>query len=356
MITALQNHIGFLADDKLEGRRTGTAGEKAAYEYISKNFKEAGLIAKAEDGSYIQPFDVYEGKQINPSTAFSINGNLLVTHVDYFPLAYSANGKLTTSAAIAIPESGSVWFWDLRDILEENKNNPHFDLEDAIVKKVEVVATKGAATLIIHNSSDIKDNLKFEPKSKTETQKIPVLFINSDTKKKWLNEDIKFADLKLEVSISDKKRIGHNVIGYIDNGAINTIILGAHYDHLGYGEDHNSLYTGSIPQIHNGADDNASGTAALIELSKKIKNSKLKNNNYLFIAFSGEELGLFGSKYYTEHPTIDLTKANYMINMDMIGRLNDSTHGVTIGGYGTSPVWGSALPSKDKFLKINYHL
>ncbi len=354
MITALQNHIGFLADDKLEGRRTGTAGEKAAYEYISKNFKEAGLIAKAEDGSYIQPFDVYEGKQINPSTAFSINGNLLVTHVDYFPLAYSANGKLTTSAAIAIPESGSVWFWDLRDILEENKNNPHFDLEDAIVKKVEVVATKGAATLIIHNSSDIKDNLKFEPKSKTETQKIPVLFINSDTKKKWLNEDIKFADLKLEVSISDKKRIGHNVIGYIDNGAINTIILGAHYDHLGYGEDHNSLYTGSIPQIHNGADDNASGTAALIELSKKIKNSKLKNNNYLFIAFSGEELGLFGSKYYTEHPTIDLTKANYMINMDMIGRLNDSTHGVTIGGYGTSPVWGSALPSKDKFLKINF--
>jgi hypothetical protein len=71
-----------------------------------------------------------------------------------------------------------------------------------------------------------------------------------------------------------------------------------------------------------------------------LKNSKLKNNNYLFIAFSGEELGLFGSKYFTEHPTIDLNKVNYMINMDMVGRLNDSSHVITVGGYGTSPSWG----------------
>ncbi|HEX2683251.1 MAG TPA: M20/M25/M40 family metallo-hydrolase, partial [Ferruginibacter sp.] len=156
------------------------------------------------------------------------------------------------------------------------------------------------------------------------------------------------------VSISEKKRTGHNVIGYIDNGAANTIILGAHYDHLGYGEDHNSLYTGSAPMIHNGADDNASGTAALIELSKQLKKSKLKNHNYLFIAFSGEELGLFGSKYFTEHPTIDLAKTNYMINMDMVGRLNDSTHGVTIGGYGTSPTWGQNLSTNDKLLKISF--
>ena len=74
--------------------------------------------------------------------------------------------------------------------------------------------------------------------------------------------------------------LGHNIIGFVDNGAANTIILGAHYDHLGYGEDHNSLYTGSTPMIHNGADDNASGTAALIELSRKLKVAKEKNNNY----------------------------------------------------------------------------
>ncbi|HRI25765.1 MAG TPA: M20/M25/M40 family metallo-hydrolase, partial [Ferruginibacter sp.] len=173
-------------------------------------------------------------------------------------------------------------------------------------------------------------------------------------KEKYFKDETASSDIKLEVSISEKKRTGHNVIGYINNGAATTVIFGAHYDHLGYGEDHNSLYTGSTPMIHNGADDNASGTAALIELGKQMKKAKLKNNNYLFIAFSGEELGLYGSKYFTEHPTIDLSKVNYMINMDMVGRLNDSTHGVTIGGYGTSPAWGQQISSSDRYFKINF--
>ena len=354
VITALQTHIGFLADDKLEGRRTGSAGEKLAYEYISKQFEQAGLIAKGDNGTFIQAFTMPEGKEINPATNLTINGFILSLNTDYFPFTFSANAKLAASAAMALPESESVWFWDLKETLETNKTNPHFDLEDAIVKKVTAVATKGAGALLIYNSSDIKDDLKFDPKSKTEKVRIPVLFISKEIKTKFLSDETSFADFKLEVFISDKKRIGHNVVGYIDNGAANTIIVGAHYDHLGYGEDHNSLFTGSTPQIHNGADDNASGTAALIELSRQLKNAKLKNNNYLFIAFSGEELGLFGSKYYTENPTIDFTKANYMINMDMIGRLNDSTHGLHIGGYGTSPVWGQVISNNDKYLKINF--
>ena len=354
VITALQGHIGFLADDKLEGRRTGSVGEKVAYEYISKKFEEAGLIPKGENKTFIQQFEVNEGKEINPTSFLSINGSNLTLETDFFPLSFSANARVTSSASMALPQGESVWFWDLKELLEENKNNPHFDLDDAIVKKTNAVAGKGASALLVHNSSDIKDDLKFNPKSKTETTKIPVLFISKEIKKKFLTDELSFVDYKLEVLINDKKRIGHNVIGYVDNGAANTIILGAHYDHLGYGEDHNSLYTGSAPMIHNGADDNASGTAAHIELSKQLKNSKLKNNNYLFIAFSGEELGLYGSKYYTEHPTVDFTKTNYMINMDMVGRLNDSTHGFTIGGYGTSPVWGNQLAATDKYFKINF--
>jgi len=89
-------------------------------------------------------------------------------------------------------------------------------------------------------------------------------------------------------------------------------------------------------------------------MSKLLKASKFKNNNYLFVSFSGEELGLFGSKYFTEHPTVDLSTANYMINLDMVGRLNDSTHGLTIGGYGTSPYWGQLLTEKDKFFTIKF--
>ncbi|MGB4844546.1 MAG: M28 family peptidase [Ferruginibacter sp.] len=354
VLTSLQSHIGFLADDKLEGRRTGTAGEKLAYEYISKQFEAAGLAAKGENGTYIQAFEVNEGRQIDESTYLIINKTKLVTDTDYFPLSFSATGKTETSGALALPEGDAAWFFDLKEVLEENKNNPHFDLEEAIIKQANKVAYRGADALLVYNSSTIKDELRFEPKSKTEAVKIPVLYISMETKNKFFKSETTSADIKIEIDISDKKRTGHNVIGYINNGAANTVILGAHYDHLGYGEDHNSLFTGSTPQIHNGADDNASGTAALIELGKQLKKSKLKNNNYLFIAFSGEELGLYGSKYYTENPTIDFSKANYMINMDMVGRLNDSTHGLTIGGYGTSPTWGQELSATDKYLKINF--
>ncbi|HMI78619.1 MAG TPA: M28 family peptidase [Ferruginibacter sp.] len=354
VLESLQTHIGYLADDKLEGRRTGSAGEKLAYEYISKQFAANGLVAKGDNGTYIQQFEVNEGKQIDPSTQLIINNNKLVLEKDYFPFIFSANARSESSAAIALPESGTVWFWDLKESMEENKSNPHFDLADAINKKISKVASKGATGLLIYNSSAIKDELKFEPKAKAETAKIPVLYISKEVKEKYLKDETAPVNITLAVAISDKKRKGHNVIGYIDNGAANTVILGAHYDHLGYGEDHNSLFTGGTPQIHNGADDNASGSAALIELGRMLKKSKLKNNNYLFIAFSGEELGLFGSKYFTENPTIDLSKANYMINMDMVGRLNDSTHGLSIGGYGTSPVWGQQLSADDKFLKIKF--
>ena len=149
----------------------------------------------------------------------------------------------------------------------------------------------------------------------------------------------------LGTSIGEKTRTGRNVIGYIDNGAATTVVLGAHYDHLGYGEDGNSMIRTGERNIHNGADDNASGTAALIELGR-ILQSGPKGNNYLFIAFSGEELGLFGSKYFVENPTIDLSRVSYMVNLDMVGRLNDSTNTVTIGGIGTSPEWNSTVTGK----------
>ena len=99
-------------------------------------------------------------------------------------------------------------------------------------------------------------------------------------------------------------------------------MIGAHFDHLGYGEDGNSMIRTGDLGIHNGADDNASGTSSMIELAFLLKNSKSKQYNYLFIAFSAEELGLNGSKYFVENPTISLNSINYMINMDMVGRMN----------------------------------
>lgn len=136
----------------------------------------------------------------------------------------------------------------------------------------------------------------------------------------------------------------NNLVAYLDNHAAQTIIIGAHYDHLGLGENGSSLDANPQGKIHNGADDNASGVAGLIELARHfVKNKKKEKYNFLFIAFSGEELGLFGSKYFTEHPTIDLSTVNYMINLDMVGRLDPATKALAVSGTGTSPVWENEI-------------
>lgn len=342
-IANLQAHISFLADDKLEGRRAGTNGEKLAGEYISSQFRQAGLQPKGDNNSWFQAFEINDGKQINSNTFFLINNQELKLHDEFFPLAGSPNSSLEEAVSIALPEQGVPWFFDLKELLEEHKDNPHFDLLQAIKTKAAKVAGKGANALIIYNSSATADGLKFDGKDRSEISPIPVIYITNKAKQAYLNDESATYDIKIKVSIGDKERTGHNVVGYMDNGAATTVVLGAHYDHLGYGEDNNSMLRTGEKLIHNGADDNASGTAALIELAKLLKASKNKSNNYLLIAFSGEELGLHGSKYFTEHPTIDLQQVSYMINMDMVGRLNDSSKTVTVGGYGTSPFWGEAL-------------
>ncbi len=130
-----------------------------------------------------------------------------------------------------------------------------------------------------------------------------------------------------------------NVVGFLDNGAAATIVIGAHYDHLGLGQDGNSLDANPSGKIHNGADDNASGTAGVIELARFfVKNGKKEPYNFLFICFSGEELGLIGSKRFCENPTIPLNTINYMLNMDMIGRLR-AERGLLVQGVGTSSLW-----------------
>jgi len=132
---------------------------------------------------------------------------------------------------------------------------------------------------------------------------------------------------------------GRNVVAFLDKKAEKTIVIGAHFDHLGMGGQ-GSLHRGDSA-IHNGADDNASGTAALLALAKIFKYETLKSN-ILFIAFSGEENGLWGSNYFVKNPTIDLKSVNYMINMDMVGRLNPEKS-LAVHGVGTSPSFPPVL-------------
>lgn len=355
LMTALQSHISYLADDKLEGRRAGSAGEKLASEYISGQFQAIGLTPKGTNG-WLQAFEINDGKMVNPSTFFIVNGAELKLDQDFFPLNSSANKSTEAAVSMALAERGVPWFFDLKELMEENKDNPHFDLPEAIKAKANAFSVKGATALLLYNSSATPDQLKFNPKDRSEPASIPVIYITAAARKKHFADAEATLDMKLKVDIGDRKRTGHNVVGYLDNGAATTVIVGAHYDHLGYGEDGNSMLRTGEKLIHNGADDNASGTAALIELARLMKVSKNKNNNFLFLAFSAEELGLNGSKYFADNPTIDLGKTSYMINMDMVGRLNDSTKVLTVGGYGTSPWWGQLFSEMGgkKYFTLKY--
>lgn len=135
-----------------------------------------------------------------------------------------------------------------------------------------------------------------------------------------------------------------NVIGYLDNGAKTTIVIGAHYDHLGMDGQGSSLDANPANKIHNGADDNASGVAGVLELARYFASNKRKEkNNFIFVCFSGEEMGLIGSKYVADHLPVETTSVNFMINMDMIGRLDPITKTVIVNGTGTSPVWEPLL-------------
>jgi hypothetical protein len=135
-----------------------------------------------------------------------------------------------------------------------------------------------------------------------------------------------------------------NVVAFLDNGANTTIIIGAHYDHLGMDGQGSSLDANPANKIHNGADDNASGVAGVLELARYFSSNKKKEkNNFLFVCFSGEEMGLLGSKYVADHLPVAVSSVNYMINMDMIGRLDPTTKTVIVNGTGTSPVWEPLL-------------
>ena len=138
---------------------------------------------------------------------------------------------------------------------------------------------------------------------------------------------------------------GRNVVGFLDNGKEKTVIIGAHYDHLGYGEE--GSLADSAGQIHNGADDNASGVAAMLGLAKKLKKENL-STNVLFIAFTGEEKGLWGSNFFIKNSPIPAEEMAYMVNMDMVGRL-DSNRRLAIYGIGTSPLFKPALDKCNTF-------
>ena len=353
LLTALQKHTFYLASDQLEGRRAGDPGEILASAYIAEQFKHNGLSPKGTNG-FFQPFTINDGRQIDPTTNILINNKTLKQGEDFEIIPNSSNGRTKGEVSPSINESGQPWFIDLADVLEENRENPHFDINNLLSDKIKNAKNKNANAVFFFNSAG-NDVIKFNGKDRSELTPIPAAFITKAGREKFINDLSNTYQVEANILLAPKIRNARNVVGFIDNGAALTVVIGAHLDHLGYGEDGNSMIRNGEPAIHNGADDNASGSSSLVELSGILKKTKQKKYNYLLIAFSAEELGLNGSKYFVENPTISLNNVNYMINMDMVGRLNDSSKTMTLGGYGTSPSWKEMIDAvKDKGFSLKY--
>jgi hypothetical protein len=196
LVANLQQHIQFLADDKLEGRRTGTAGETTAANYIASQFKTIGLGAKGTN-DYLQSFEINEGKQINPTTFLTIDGKNLVLNKEFFPLAISANATIEALTSLALQEQNTPWFYDLKELLSSNANNPHFDLNEAVIKSSKEAAKRGANSDFLYNSAIQSDGWQFQGKEKLETVSIPVVYLSNEAIKKYFSDESATLDIKL---------------------------------------------------------------------------------------------------------------------------------------------------------------
>ncbi|HEX2618123.1 MAG TPA: M20/M25/M40 family metallo-hydrolase, partial [Flavobacteriales bacterium] len=349
----MERDIQFLASDRLEGRETGLPGEQLAGDYLTGRFQELGLAPLGDSATFRQAFSFAIEPVPGPKNSLQLGRNKLKAGVDFYPVSYSPTATMFTRLArckygILAPELSRNDFdgVDVKDhaaaicISSPNGIHPHskFIAHNDIRARIDDAVKLGANAILLYNDDPDAEDPDSTLSAKIQAVSVPVLFVTqSGFKKMGLDGD----PVVISSDVVRAQHTGHNIVGLLDNGKPNVVVIGAHYDHLGYGHE-GSLYRGA-PAIHNGADDNASGVALMLQLAHDLKTLPgAQDNDYLFIAFSGEEKGLYGSNYWTKHPTLPLGEVDYMINLDMVGRL-DTTSDISISGTGTAPVWAEAI-------------
>lgn len=343
--------ISVLAADSLMGREAGTQYEIKAANYIAAQFKKIGIDPLVNDTSYMHSFDFFDGYDYKQSVLI-LNGKKYTPGKDFYPLAITAEGKI--EGTIIRAGKGNVNEADSINVFNREKvENPVYAIEiqengklvksfnEYAIEKVKSAEKYGAKAVVFINPSKFYNNPTDQIGMISEKANIPVIFADQLAFKVIM--DATHPKIELEVKLQQKKKQAHNVVGFLDNEAGKTIIIGAHYDHLGMGGP-TSRYMGDEKQIHNGADDNASGTVGVVELARFYQNNNQKeNHNFIFIAFSAEEKGLIGSTKFAKSNHYNPGKVNCMINLDMIGRLDSLKKNLYIMGTGTSPVWDTLL-------------
>ncbi|HPF90695.1 MAG TPA: M28 family peptidase [Flavobacteriales bacterium] len=348
VLDQMRYDVQYLTSDQLEGREAGTKGEKLAVDYIAGKFGNIGLMPYGDSASYIQSFTFNAEPVLGPGNTLHIGRAGLKLDEQYAVMPFSANGVARAKVkkvgyGIQAPDLN---YDDYKD--EDVKGwiaaiavgspdgiHPHskFLAYHDLAARAEKAAELGAVGVVFYNDDKDVDDPSLHLSAKVKPIRIPAVFLKGDSYHEYIITGNPFI---ANVDLVREQRTAYNVVGLLDKGKDNVVVIGAHLDHLGWGAE-GSLHRGE-KAIHNGADDNASGVAVMLALAADLAEMDQANaNDYLFIAFSGEEKGLYGSNHWTKHPTLPISTLNYMINLDMVGRLDSTTIGVN--GVGTSPAW-----------------
>ena len=390
----LKADVAFLADDAREGREPGTKGIEAAADYIAHAFEQAGLKPAPGATGYFQPFTLAGNPVLGSPVDLAFEGpdgkTIKAERADFSPLAIGTGGKLSDVPIVfagygitAKDEARKLDYDDYAGLDVKGKvvliirREPQADKEDSPFdgkrntrfatfrhKATNAFQHGAAAVLLMNDKGSLKDDkdalLQIHEAGTDVNSPIPFVMIGReladklltaagqpsvvelekalDTDLKPRSEPLTGWTLKAEITIDRKSIETKNVVGVLEGEgphADETVVVGAHYDHLGHG----GVFSGSLAflsrDIHNGADDNASGTAMVIELARRLaRRPDPLPRRVVFMAFSGEERGLLGSRHYVEHPLFPLKTTVTMLNLDMVGRLNDK-HELTMIGTGT---------------------
>jgi hypothetical protein len=368
-------HVKFLASDELEGRGNGTEGLERAAHYIADRFREAGLEPAGVNETFFQPFDIASGIEPSPgqSLELRIDGRETEYEIgaDYYPLSFGQEGRSVADETLPVvfggygisaPELGYDDYERLdvtgkavlafsHEPQEQDPRSPFdgraYSRYATLMHKAMAARARGARLLLIVGDPSHEDDLvglkRWHHDPQAEQLGISVLRLSKDeiaspiagldlaSVARSIDADLKPRSQALAgvwVRYAERlrrvRRTVRNVVGFLP-GADPTrqdegVVVGAHYDHLGRGGRF-SLQQDGAGEIHNGADDNASGTAALIEVARSAASDRGRfARSLVFVAFAAEEIGLLGSSHYVQHPAIPLGKTMAMINLDMVGR------------------------------------
>ena len=411
----LRKHVEYLASEKLQGRRTGEQGATYAAGYVANQFAKAklkpGNRSNGSKPNFLQPFPYVSGVTLGTDNFLRIippdhtRENKLQVRVNWMPLGYSMSADIAPAELVFVgfgvtaPDAN---YDDYRGLDVKNKivlmfdstpdaGNPHSAFARFnIHTKASIAKDKGAKAIVLIAADDDFKNDRVSRLTYDRTlgeTAIPVVGIMrehgaellgaADAKgltaiEVWLSNKansppaaqaegwkapeapISTAGIaQIKVNLVKKTVDAYNVIGVLEGTdpvlKNEAIIIGAHYDHLGHGGT-GSLAANST-DIHYGADDNASGTSAVIELARQFAASKNNKRTLIFMAFGGEEEGLLGSKHYVNNPVWPLDKTIAMINLDMVGRLNENK--LTVGGVGTASEWSEAVKRRNDIMFDN---